>query len=527
MVRVENDRRGEDALRSPNAKEKAPRPRSAAAADHSRSADARVHAALDAFPFGSAAALARAIRARKVSSVELLTAYLSRVDRLNGAINALVVDDRERALRQARAADRSLARGEVLGSLHGLPMTIKESFDLRGCPTTQGFVPMRENVATDDALAVQRLKKAGAVIFGKTNVALLLADFQSYNEIYGTTSNPWDLSRTPGGSSGGSAAAVAAGLTALEFGSDIGGSIRNPAAYCGVYGHKSTWGIIPKRGHSLARTAVAEADLSVVGPLARYPQDLALALDATIGPDLLTSSAVRYRLPSPPRSLKDLRVAVWLQEPLAPIDDSVRDRIHDAAIALRKAGAKVNFDARPAFDPAAAEATYRTLLMAQISARRPDFDRLVRNRAQLDPNDQSPRAVELRNATASYKEYFDASNRREGLRWAWREFFLHHDVLLAPVTATAAFVHDHSEPAAARTMTVNGTQIPYFSQLFWAGLASCSYLTATVAPVGFAPSNLPVGVQIIGPEMGDRTTIWAAAQLSKLVGGYASPPDAG
>ena len=486
----------------------------------------RIHRALDAFPFGSAVALARALRARKVSSVELLTAYLSRVDRINPTINAVVVDDRERALLQARAADRALARGENLGPLHGLPMTVKESFDLQGHPTTQGFVPMRENVASEDALVVQRLKRAGAVIFGKTNVPLFLADFQTYNDIYGTTANPWDAARSPGGSSGGSAAAVAAGLTALEYGSDIGGSIRNPAAYCGVYGHKSTWAIVPKRGHSLARTPVAEADLSVVGPLARSAQDLALALDVTVGPDLLTSSAVRYRLPSAPKSIKGLRVAVWLDEPSAPVDGSIRACIQEAAIALGRAGAKVSFDARPAFDPQAADATYRLLLLGQMSARRPDFKRLLEERGKLHAEDQSPRAVQLRNATASYKEFFDANNRREQLRWVWRDFFSRYEVLLAPVTATVAFVHDHSEPVSARTLTVNSAPVPYFSQLFWAGLASASYLPATVAPIGFASSNLPVGLQIIGAEMADHTTIWVAAQLTKLIGGYVPPANA-
>ena len=337
----------------------------------------QVHRGLDAFPFGSAVQLARALRARKVSCVELLKAYLSRVDRFNPSINAIVVDDREHALSQARRADRALARGEVFGPLHGLPMTVKESFDLQGLPTTQGYVAMRQNVASEDALVVWRLKQAGAIIFGKTNVPLFLADFQTYNDIYGTTCNPWDPARSPGGSSGGSAAAVAAGLTALEYGSDIGGSIRNPAAYCGIYGHKSTWGIVPKRGHSLARVPVAEAEIAVVGPLARSAQDLALALGVTAGPDLLISAAVGYRLPSAPKSVKGLRIAVWLDEPSAPIDASVRACIRDAAVALRGAGAKVNFDARPGFDPQAADATYRTLLLAQMGARRPDFEKLL------------------------------------------------------------------------------------------------------------------------------------------------------
>ena len=489
-----------------------------------RGAPARAADALDAFPFGSAVALARAIRQRRVSSLELLRAYLQRVDRLNPAINAVVVDDRERALARARAADRALARGEHWGPLHGLPMTVKEAFDLQGHRTTQGYPPMKDNVAADDALAVQRLKAAGAVVFGKTNVPLFNADFQSYNEVYGTTHNPWDLARGPGGSSGGGAAAIAAGLAALEYGSDIGGSIRNPAAYCGVYGHKSTWGIVPKRGHALPRVPLAEADLSVVGPLARSAQDLAVAMAATVGPDRLTAPGLRVQLPPPPRTLRGLRVAVWLDEASAPIDDTVRAPIREAARALRRAGARVDFDARPAFDPQAAHDTYQALLLAQIGARRPDYARLEADRGRLDAADRSPGATSLRLSTASYKAYYDANNRRELLRWAWRAFFDHHDVLLAPITATAAFPHDHSEPAPARTMLVNGAPVPYFSQLFWAGLATCSYLPATAAPVGFTPAGLPVGLQIIGAEMADRTTIWVAGQLEKLVGGFVAPP---
>ena len=235
-------------------------------------------AALSAFPFGSAGQLARAVRAGRVSSVELLRAYLDRVDRLNPAINAIVVDDRERALVAARAADRALAAGRKVGPLHGVPITVKESFNTVGQPTTWGYPKFAGNVADRDAVVVTRLRAAGAVIFGKTNVPMSLADFQSYNDVYGTTNNPWDVTRGAGGSSGGSAAALAAGMTALEYGSDIGGSIRNPAAYNGVYGHKPTYGIVPKRGQTLSELLVGEGPISVVGPLARSAEDLALAL---------------------------------------------------------------------------------------------------------------------------------------------------------------------------------------------------------------------------------------------------------
>ena len=486
---------------------------------------ARANQTPDIFPFGSATALVRALRARKISSVELLQAYLERVDRLNPALNAIVVDDREAALKQARAADRALARGAPLGLLHGLPMTVKESFDLRGQPTTMGHPQLKDHGASQDALAVQRLKAAGAVVFGKSNVPLNLADFQSYNHVYGQTNNPWDLARAPGGSSGGSAAVMAAGLAGMEFGSDIGGSIRNPAAYCGVYGHKPTWNIIPKRGHQLVPQPLAEGDLSVIGPLARSAQDLALALRVTVGPDELNRTGMRYALPAPRlKNVKGLRVAVWLDEASAPIDEQVRAPIMQAVHALRRAGARIDFQARPLFEPGHAHQVYMDLLQANMAARRTDYADMERQRRALADDDQSLAAQLLRQSTPSFKQMFDRNHQRETLRWAWHAFFQRHDLLLTPITATAAFAHDHSSPLAARTLTVNGQSVPYFAQLFWAGLATCSYLPATVAPVGLTPSGLPVGLQIIGPEMADRSTIWLAGQLERLIGGFVAPP---
>lgn len=482
-------------------------------------------AGLATFPFGSAVQLARAVRTGKISAVELLRAYLERVDRLNPAINAVVVDDRDAALQQARAADRALAKGAKVGPLHGVPITVKESFNTVGQPTTWGFAEMKDNIATTDAVIVQRLRAAGAVIFGKTNVPVSLADFQSYNPVYGTTNNPWDHERVPGGSSGGSAAATAAGLSGMEYGSDIGGSIRTPASYCGVYGHKPTFGIVPKRGQTIDDDLLTEGDISVVGPIARSADDLALALDVTAGPDELLAPGWKLQLPKAPTTLRGLRVAVWADQPdLSPVDDEVRARIEDAADALRSAGAKVDHTARPDFDPARAHETYQRLLMALMAPPGDAYHRMAAKAAALDPADSSLYARQLRWSTCSYREFAIAANHREHLRWAWRRFFDDVDVLLAPITPTAAFPHDQSEPLGARTLVVNGREVPYFAQLFWAGLAIASYLPATVAPVGPTASGLPIGVQIIGPEMADRTTIWAAGQLGRLLGGFTPPP---
>ena len=217
-------------------------------------------------------------------------------------------------------------------------------------------------------------------------------------------------------------------------------------------------------------------------------------------------------------------MAVWLDQPdIAPVDATVCAQIELAATALRKAGARVNYDARPNFDIASAHDTYMRLLMGLMSVGRPDFADMV-ERAESMVGDDSAYAQSLRYSTVRHNEFAVAENRRDLLRWAWHAFFKDYDVLLAPITITPAFLHDHSEPMAGRTVPVNGVDVPYFSQVFWAGLAIASYLPSTVAPVGKAPSGLPVGMQIIGAAYADRTTIWAAGQLAKLIGGFTPPP---
>jgi len=267
--------------------------------------------------FKSAVELSAALTAKKVSSVELTQDAIGRIERHDGKINAICVRDFDRALDAARAADAALGRGERKPLL-GLPMTVKESFNVAGLPTTWGIPAFKDWRPTEDAVPVQRLKAAGAVIIGKTNVPVALADWQTTNPIYGTTNNPYDKERTPGGSSGGAAAAVAAGLTALEMGSDIGGSIRNPAHYCGVYGHKPSWGIVPDRGHLPPPPGtLASTDIGVVGPIARSAEDLALALEIVAGPDEDQAVGWRLALPPPRRgALRDYRVAAWLDDPV-------------------------------------------------------------------------------------------------------------------------------------------------------------------------------------------------------------------
>jgi amidase len=406
-----------------------------------------------------------------------------------------------------------------------VPMTIKESFNLAGLPTTFGNPVWKGNIPAANSVVVDRLESAGAVIYGKTNVPYMLADSQSFNDIYGTTNNPWDLARGPGGSSGGEAATLAAGLSALGAGSDIGGSLRNPAHFCGVYGHKPSWGLIPTRGHS-PPGIVTPTDISVVGPMARHAEDLALALGILAGPDLLQQTAWRV-VPPPPRgrSLKDFRVAVWTSASEAPIDDSVAALIAKAVAAIGEAGAKVDESARPSVTLADNHRLFMQLLRAATAGRLTDeaFAEQVKIAETLSLEDTSPRAHVARGATMSHRAWGRANEQRSKLRYQWRDFFTQYDVLLAPVAATAAFPHDHNPDVGARRIMINGEPHPPV-EITWAGLAALSYLPATAAPIGLTADGLPVGLQIIGAEGEDPTTIEFARLLAGEIGGFVPPP---
>lgn len=476
-------------------------------------------------PFRSARELAAEIKRKSISASELLELFLKRVEVFNPKLNAIVAMLPE-ARERAKAADEALARGEDWGPLHGVPMTVKESFDVVGLPTTWGVPELRENYPTRNALAVDRFLNAGAVLFGKTNVPLYLADWQSFNAVYGTTNNPWDLSRAPGGSSGGSAAALAAGLTGLEAGSDIGASIRNPAHYCGVYGHKPTWGICPPRGQALPGI-VAQTDISVIGPMARSADDLELGLSIMAGPDEIDGAGWRLELPASRRSrLGEFKVAVMLDDPCSEVDLTVQDRIAAVADFLGKQGAAVSHTARPAVDTREAHAVYIALLRAATSARQTD-EMLAKNKeiaAQLDPADESYYARMVRANVMPHRDWLAFNNRRHQMRLAWTEFFREWDVLICPAAATAAFPHDQKGERHERTITVNGKQVPTTDQLFWAGYSGVVYLPSTVAPAGFTPEGLPVGVQIIGPQYGDLTCIALARMLEREYQGFTPPP---
>ena len=473
--------------------------------------------------FLPATKLAALVRRGTVGCLELLDHFIARVERLDPRLNAVVVRDFERARKTARALDRQRKKA-LLGPLHGVPMTVKESFDVAGLPTTWGYTERRDHVAETDALAVQRLRAAGALVFGKTNVPVGLADWQSFNPVYGSTNNPWDLGHTPGGSSGGGAAAVAAGLSGLEIGSDIGGSVRVPAHYCGLFGHKPTWGLCPMRGHSLVNAA-SMTDISVIGPIARSADDLALVLDLIAQPDP-AETALAMKLPTPRiRTIKGLRVAIWASEPGQPTDSESVAKIETLAGFLRRSGAKISLSARPALDPVEAFHIYLRTLNAALSGRMPDavLARMRDRTAQLPAEDSSADAVMLRTVDMTHRDWLRLNERRYQVRRAWSAFFQDWDVLLCPVTATPALPHMQTGETWERRMTVDGKEIPYNDMLFWPGLTCGFHLPASVAPIGVSKAGLPIGVQIVGPLYGDRTTIQVARLLEKAWQGFVPP----
>jgi amidase len=476
----------------------------------------------------TATELALRLRRRELGAVELLQHHLARVARLNPALNAIVVLDAERALQRALAADAALQRGELWGPLHGVPMTVKESFDVPGLPTTWGHVAHRDNIASRPAVAVQRLLDAGAVIFGKTNVPEALADWQSFNSVYGTTHNPWDLARGPGGSSGGSAAALAAGLTALELGSDIGASIRNPAHYCGVWGHKPTWGVVPLQGQQLPGEECPDAtDIAVAGPLARSAHDLTLAMEILASP--LQAFGPMGWLPVAWRDsgvpARRMRVAVIMDDPRAEVDASVRGALADLVAFLRSSGVQVGEDQRPV-DSTECWDTYVHLLRSATGAHLgdPDYAHAQAQAARYPRGHLDFPAVQWQGFTLSHRDWVRHDQVRSRLRRQWAAFFERWDLLICPIATTPAFAHDHQGYRWERMLSVNGHDQPHTSQLFWAGYPGVVGLPATAVPLALSAEGLPIGAQVIGPAFGDPMGLRFARWLEAEYRAFVAPP---
>jgi amidase len=463
----------------------------------------------------SATELSALVRSRQLSSTELTAAYLERIAEVNPQLNAVVTLDADRALAAAAAADDATTRGRCTGPLHGIPMTIKDTFETEGMRTTAGAPDLTGYVPARDAIAVERLRSAGAVVLGKTNVPPFAMDWQAANPVFGATMNPFDPARTPGGSSGGAAAAVATGMTALELGSDIRGSIRVPAHFCGVFGLKPTAGIVPTRGHIPGPPGtLAEPDLAAVGPLARSAEDLGLALDVLAGPGPERSKAWRLELPMARADhLGGYRMAAWLDDAVCPIDTEVLEILTRAITALSEEGGRVDVEARP-LDLAEAKPVFESLFLAAVSTGYPQevFDELCAVAAA------QPEAQVARDVTQRARDWQVTNEHRLQLGARWADFFTRHDVLLCPVAPVAAFPHDDTPDMAARTITVNGEPRPYSDLSPWIGLAGAAHLPAAVVPVGRTRSGLPVGLQVIGPHLEDRTVIDVVRRIADVVG---------
>ncbi|MGH7358052.1 MAG: amidase [Candidatus Rokuibacteriota bacterium] len=484
----------------------------------------------DVDPFASATELLTALRARRVTSAELTELYIRRIERHDGRLNAVVVRDFERARQQARDADRAGARGGD-GALLGLPMTIKESFNVAGLPTTCGVPEWRDFVSQHDAPAVQRTRTAGAVLLGKTNVPPMLADWQSANPIHGRANNPWDLGRTPGGSSGGSAAAIAAGLSALEVGSDIGGSIRVPAVFCGVYGHRPSETLLPKGGQfPLPPLPNAVGVMGVQGPIARSAEDLELALSVLAGPDAGEDVAWRVELPPARRDrLADFRVAVLPPVPWLAVDDEITRALQDVAARLGRLGATVK-EAQPDAlgDHRAHHQLYRSLLSAMTSARETPEGRRKSIDMWKQVTDDFARA-HVRGLEGAPGDFVLWGAQREGYRQAWRAFFRDWDVLLAPAINVLAYPHverawPRDDSDVRLTLDVNGRAVPYFHGLVYPALSTVAGQPATAFPVGLSRGGLPIGLQAVGPYLEDLTPLRFVALLAREIGGFRKPP---
>lgn len=475
----------------------------------------------------SAATLRAALIKREFSARDLLAATLDAVARLNPELNAIVHLDVAAAWQSAAASDERIARGEA-GALEGLPVTIKDCFEVAGMPATAGAPALRNNVPKEDAPVVARLRRAGANIIGKSNVPIFAGDFQSYNKIYGTTNNPWNLGFSPGGSSGGAAASVAAGMSALDIGSDLAGSIRWPAHCCGIFGLKTTWDLVSAYGHippvpemRLARNP----ELLSVGPLARSAADLSLALEVIAGPrDFLAPSQALP--PARPHTPKGLRVGLWLNEAFAPVDASVEEAVRKAALMLEEAGAVVDDGARPGISFEEAFEVTAVLIHALVGAGLPEAvrRRLAAAEHEFLIGDLSHRALQLRGLNLTTPDLTDLLARRRHMSEKWARFFHEIDIVLCPPAPVGALSHNHLPDLHARSISINGTQRPYYDLMLWSCLATGAGLPAAVAPVMLGPDGLPRGVQIIAAKFDDRTAIACANMLETLGGCVKAPP---
>ncbi|MFI8997750.1 amidase [Streptomyces sp. NPDC053542] len=466
-----------------------------------------------------------ALRERKITSRALLEQYLQHIAETDD-LNAVVTLDADAARAAADEADRHLAEtGKPLGPLHGLPLTVKDALETRGLRTTSGSPDLADHVPAEDADAVARLRAAGALIVGKTNVPTMCQDIQTSNPLFGTTKNPHDDTKTAGGSSGGPAAAVAAGLSSLEVGSDLAGSLRLPAAYCGVYALRPSFGIVPTRGHIPRPPGwLTSSDMITVGPIARTPEDLDVLLDVLAAPAPADAAAWKIDLPAPRhKRLADYRVGLWQDDPYCHVDEESRELLAQVAELVRSAGATVDDSARPV-DLADSDKLFQRLMYATASATATDEGFAADIEAADNTEADAPGALFLQSRTMRHRDWLLANEEREKLRGRWAEYFADHDVLITPAAPTAAVDDQSDTPVPGRSITVDGEKRPYFDQTAWLNLAGHVKLPAAVIPAGRTADGLPLALQIIGPYLADRTVLDVAKHLARLLPEPVRPP---
>ena len=438
------------------------------------------------------------IRRGEISSRELTTHFIERIERLDDEINAVVTRDFETALAESDAADASQQKGQSLGVLHGVPVTVKDALQTKNLKSTGGATELRENIPSQDAAAVASIRREGAIVMGKTNLPRWSGDIQAYNDIFGTTNNPWDISRGPGGSSGGAAAAVAMGFTSFEIGTDIGGSIRFPAAFNGVWGHKPSFGVIPTTGYlDHVEGGLNEADINVFGPITRSIEDLKLLLTVM----KRNSPPWVANLGAAPTDLRDLKIGAWLDDEFCPVDIEVREQLEKVVDALEKDGISVDRSAHPEIDPDEAAMLGLWLVQRAISQ---------------STDSDGP----------GHRIWLDRHARREELRLKWAQFFNKYDAVIMPVCFVPPFEHQQQGDFGSRTLTCNGEERPYIDVVKWTTMVGMAYLPSTVPPIGLGPSGMPIGCQVVGPYGGDQLTIALAGRIGDLMGGYQPPPRA-
>jgi amidase len=471
--------------------------------------------------FASALDAAEAIRKKQISSVELTQQTFARIDKFNPQLNAFAYQLREDALARAKQADEAQAGGKSLGVLHGVPVHVKESFAVAGRPCTWGIPALKDSRAPSDSEVVTRLRGAGAVLIGATNVPIALGDWQSYNQIYGTTNNPWDVKRTPGGSSGGSASALAAGLGYLSVGSDIGGSIRVPAHFCGLYGHKPTLDLIDMQGHSPGgrrQDPGFSTLLAVGGPLARSAEDLLAALRVLGGPADYSAKAWRWELPAARHeSLREFRVGYVLDDPYCPVTPETKAVLERTIEKLEKAGATLKQGWPAGVKIEELNRNYRFHLDAFMFSVEP-------REQQEAERKELPASGKVMPGLASFADWQQQDFRRLGYRAQWQSYFDEVDVFLSPVAFTSAFAHDHSEPNDKRKIATAQGLRDYDDMFSWIAPATLTGCPATIAPAGLGEGGLPIGLQIVGPYWEDATPIMFAKLLGQVLGGFVAPP---